>query len=187
MALSIISSVQWKWACNEVGNTVWMAWCQTINFHMYQHCVNTAGGSIRKSWSILYCKMHYLIYAGTVTTGVAVRAGRWILWGWKSWRRSEWILCPVSAGTAALTAGIWVLWPRDHLWVSRTVRKRWDPPGQMRQKYFCRCAGKAAEENFNLGMDRDSWWQWHKWGNNGPDLVGKRCMAGVLPRWREAL
>lgn len=145
MALSIISFVQWKWACSEVGNTVWMAWCQTINFHRYQHTVNTAGDSIRKSWSILYCKMHYLIYAGTVTMEVAVRAGKWILWWWKSWRRSEWILWPVSAGTAGIYSRdlVFVTVGRS-LSVKDCFRKRCDRPGQMRQKHFFQCAGKSC-------------------------------------------
>lgn len=34
---------------------------------------------------------------------------------------------------------------------------------------------ELEEESFNLGMDRES------------KLVGKRCMAGVLPWWRGAL
>lgn len=181
MALSIISFVQWKWACSEVGNTVWMAWCQTINFHRYQHSVNTAGDSIRKSWSILYCKMHYLIYAGTVTTEVAVRAGKWILWWWKSWRRSEWILWPVSAGTAGI-------YSRDLVFV--TVGRSFECQGLLGRgaivlakwgkSIFSNVLAKAAEENFNLGMDRDSWWQWHKWGSNGPDCQEMRGWGAAM-------
>lgn len=188
MALTTISFVQWKWACSEVGNAVWMGWCQPVNFHTSQHSMNAAGDSIRKGWSVLHCTMHYLIYAAAVTAGVAVGAAKWILWWWESWRRSEWILWPESAGTAGMDSRDLVLVALGPS-LSVTVRKEWDPHGQMRQKHFCWSAGKAAEENFNVGMDRESWWmtQMREYWTRQTRDAWLGCCHGGERLWRDRM